>query len=198
MSTDTGTPFRTETEDGLATYAFITAENLGAECSVMSKSGIAINKNVNGDALNLPMLVGRTSYTDASAYKSERTPNAVVIYGGVNDQNYLNAAAAGSAEKTAREQAFVDKYVEMLTDILMRYPDTVVFCCSNFYAEGGYMGTLIKQAIENVGSENVVYVNLSPKRPTDGTGSQGHPTYKSHERAATELTRAIKQRMNWQ
>lgn len=198
MSTDTNTPFRTETEDGLATYAFITAENLGAECSVISKSGIAINKNVSEEALNLPVLARRTSYTDTAAYKSDRLPDAVVIYGGVNDKNYLIAAAVGTAERSVREQAFVDKYVELLTDILMRNPDVTIFCCSNLYSEGVYMGKFIKQAIEKVGNDNIYYVSLTPKKTSDGIGSQGHPTYKSHEIAAGELTSVIKQKMNWQ
>ena len=60
------------------------------------------------------------------------------------------------------------------------------------------MGMLIKKAIEKVGSDNVYYVSLTPKNPDDGIGSQGHPTYKSHEIAADDLTAVIKQKMNWQ
>ena len=197
MSTDTNTPFKTETEDGLATYAFITAETLGAECSVISQSGIAINKNVYEDTLNLPMLAGRTSFTDTTPYKSECQPDAVVIYGGVNDKNYL-LATSDTAERAVREQAFVDSYASFLTDILMRNPDVAIFCCSNLYSEGLSMGMLIKKAIEKVGSDNVYYVSLTPKNPDDGIGSQGHPTYKSHEIAADDLTAVIKQKMNWQ
>lgn len=195
-SSSTNDPFTTATEDGLATYAFLTSEGLGAECSVISQSGIAINKNVNEDVLNLPALVGKRSYTDPGEYKPERTPDVVVIYGGVNDRNYLTAAPNGT-ESGARAQAFIDKYAAMLEDILMRYPGVTIFCCCGMYDETSAMGILIKRAINKVGSENVVYTVLPAMEGQDGRGSQGHPTYISHEKAAAALTTAIKTKMKW-
>ena len=196
MTNDTNIPFTTEKENGLSTYAFITAENLGAEASVISRSGIAVNKNVALDKLDLPSLVGRRSFTDSGEYKSDRIPDAVVIYGGVNDLTYIRTAT-DTAEKNKRHDEFVAKYVTMLRDILSRYPGVTVFCCTNMYSEGGYMGVLIKQAIKEVASDKVVYVSLPAKADSDGVGSQGHPTNKTHAKAAAVLTDAIKEKLAW-
>lgn len=196
MTNDTNEPFTTAKENGLGTYAFMTAEALGAEASVMSRSGIAVNNNVNLDSLRLPDLVGRRSFTDSAAYNSPRIPDAVVIYGGVNDLNYIRAAT-DTAEKNKRHEEFVNKYVAMLNELLSKYPGVTVFCCSNMYNEGGYMGVLIKQAINKVGSDKVIYVTLPAKLESDGVGSQGHPTYASHQKAAATLTDTIKTKLGW-
>ena len=196
MTNDTNIPFTTEKENGLGTYAFMSAEALDAECSVISQSGIAVNKNINLTNPSLPALVGKRSYTDSGEYKSDRVPDAVVIYGGVNDLTYIRAAT-DTAEKNKRHEEFVDKYVQMLEDILNRYPGVTVFCCSNMYSEGGYMGVLIKQAISKVGSDSVLYVSLPAKADADGVGSQGHPTYKTHQKAAQTLTQAIRTKLGW-
>ena len=188
--------FSTATEDGLAAFAFITAEALGAECSIMSQSGIAINKNIWEAENNLPMLVGQSSYYNKNEYSSQRAPDAVVIYGGVNDQPYITSAPTHT-EMARRQSAFVDAYSDMIREILEKNPDTVVFCCTGVYGEADYMGTLIKQAIDAVGSDRVVYTVLPAKTAADGIGADGHPTYKTHEKVAASLAGVISSTMGW-
>jgi hypothetical protein len=45
--------FSTSTEDGMQTYAFLTAEALDAECTVLAKSGIPVNQTVYGKSETL-------------------------------------------------------------------------------------------------------------------------------------------------
>lgn len=188
--------FSTVTEDGLAAYAFITSEILGAECSIMAQSGIAVNKNIWEAENNLPMLVGQASYYNENEYSGQRVPDAVVIYGGVNDRSYILAAPT-NAEKSRREQAFIKAYTEMIEEILYRNPQTTVFCCTGVYSEADYMGTLIQQAIDAVESDRVVYTVLPAVAAEDGIGADGHPTYKTHEKVAASLAGVISSTMGW-
>ena len=134
--------FSTKTENGLQTYAYLTSEALGADCSVLSGSGLAVCQSVFSNGVLIPDLISRASYYNSDAYISARVPQAVVVYGGINDLTYINSAS-DSDELKARRTAFIEAYTAMLNEITSRYPGVAVFCCCGMYAENNTLGTLI-------------------------------------------------------
>jgi len=196
---ETPTGFSTETEDGLATYAFRTAEALGAEASVISKSGIAVNLNVWENPLKLGHLVKRSSYHTQSEFKPERQADVVVIYGGVNDRSYVSQASSASESKQRLEN-FTTAYTEMLGDILSLYPSAKIVCCTGMYGEASTMGPRIRKAMTNAATAagiqeegQLYYLELPAKAAADGIGADGHPSVKTHERGAEVLTEKLKE-----
>lgn len=187
--------FSTRTEDGLATYGFIASEMLGAECSILSCSGMAICQNVWNSELKIPDLLNRSSYYDATEYKNKRIPQLVVINGGANDNTYINQASG--AEKQSRKQAFIQAYANFLKALRTKYPGVKIICCTNMLNEGETMEYLIGLAINEAGYDTDLVLLSLPSYAGDGIGADGHPTYITHEKAADVLANKIKEEMNW-
>lgn len=189
--------FSTKTENGLQTYAYLTSEALGADCSVLSGSGLAVCQSVFSNGVLIPDLISRASYYNSDAYISARVPQAVVVYGGINDLTYINSAS-DSDELKARRTAFIEAYTAMLNEITSRYPGVAVFCCCGMYAENNTLGTLIKKAIEGSDSpQSIHYVKLPTADRENGIGADGHPNAASHQSAAAALTEQLGKIMNW-
>jgi len=192
--TDSG--FRTEDQDGLATYAFLAAQKLDAEASVVAASGKAINLNVWEAELKIPDLLNYSTFTNVEPYVPAQIPQLVVINGGANDATYINQAT-DSAERKAREEAFVEAYAQFLQAIAEKYEGTTILCCTNMISEGSVIEPLIQKAIAQAAVENVHVLTL-PACQEDGVmGSDGHPAVVSHQKAANVLEEKIRQIMGW-
>lgn len=191
-----GTGFFTKDQDGLATYAFLAAQKLNAEASVVAASGKAINMNMwNGD-IKIPHLLDYTTFTNASPYVPERIPQVVVINGGANDMTYINQATS-DADWKAREEAFVEAYAQFLKDIAEKYEGVTILCCTNMMGEGSVIRPLIEEAISRAAVENVHLLTL-PSAYQDGTlGADGHPAVVTHQKAAVVLEEKIREIMGW-
>lgn len=191
-----GSGFYTKDQDGLATYAFLAAQKLNAEASVVAASGKAINLNIwNGD-IKIPDLLNYTTFSNASPYVPERIPQVVVINGGANDVTYINQATSDASLKE-REAAFVEAYVQFLQNIAEKYEGTTILCCTNMLGEGGVIKPLIEEAITRAGVENVHLLTL-PSAQQDGMlGADGHPLVVSHQKAAAVLEEKIREIMGW-
>jgi len=187
--------FSTSTEDGMQTYAFLTAEALGAECTVLAKSGIPVNQTVYGKSETIRDLASRASYYDYAEYLPHSQPDAAVIYGGVNDCSYL-LGGGSSIEQKLRGDEFVGEYTALLTKLRQMYPDAVIICCAGMYDETYYTEDLILAAMDAVKDEKILYCELPPCDPEDGIGA-GHPTVASHKKAAAVLTEFLKTNLNW-
>jgi len=191
-----GSSFYTKDQDGLTTYAFLAAQKLNAEASVVAASGKAINLNMwNGD-IKIPHLLNYTTFSNASPYVPERIPQVVVINGGANDMPYINQAI-NEADAKAREEAFVEAYAQFLKDIAEKYAGTTILCCTNMMGEGSVVKPLIEEAITRAAVENVHLLTL-PSAYQDGTlGADGHPTVVTHKKAAVVLEEKIREIMGW-
>ena len=187
--------FSTSTEDGMQTYAFLTAEALDAECTVLAKSGIPVNQTIYGKSETIRDLASRASYYDFADYLPLDKPDAVVIYGGVNDCSYL-VGVGSSIEQKLRGDEFVGEYTALLTKLRQMYPDAVIVCCAGMYDETYYTEDLILAAMDAVKDEKILYCELPPGDPEDGIGA-GHPTVASHKKAAAVLTEFLKTNLNW-
>jgi len=189
-------PFSTRTEDGLATYAYIAAQKLNADCSILSGSGMAINMNIWGNELKIPHLLGRKSYYNSSAYTADRIPQVVVINGGANDNTYIQQVSG--SEREARVDAFIAAYAAFINEIRAAYPGVKIICCTNMMGDGGLMEYRIMRAMEEaVYDIDLAVLSLPALNGEDGIGASGHPGYKTHEKAADVLVNKINEEMGW-
>jgi len=191
-----GSGFYTKDEDGLATYAFLAAQALNAEASIVAASGKAINLNIWNADLRIPHLLEYTTFTNAAPYVPERIPQVVVINGGANDATYINQATSAASLKE-REEAFVEAYAQFLQDIAEKYEGTAIICCTNMMGEGGVIKPLIEEAISRAAVENVHFLTLPAMQQDVARGADGHPAVVTHQKAATVLEEKIREIMGW-
>ena len=192
----TGSGFRTKDQDGLATYAFLAAQKLDAEASVVAASGKAINLNIWESELKIPDLLNYSTFTNVAPYAPAKIPQLVVINGGANDATYINQAPDSTVRKV-REEAFVEAYVSFLQDIAEKYEGTTILCCTNMIGEGSVIEPLIQEAISQAALENVHVLMLPACQEDIVIGSDGHPAVVSHQKAANVLEEKIRQIMGW-
>lgn len=191
-----GAGFFTKDEDGLATYAFLAANKLNAEASIVAASGKAINLNVWSADIKIPHLLEYTTFTNPAPYVPERIPQVVVINGGANDGTYINQATTDASMKE-RQAAFVEAYVQFLQNIAKKYEETTIICCTNMLGEGGVIKPLIEEAITRAGVENVHLLTLPAAQQDGMLGADGHPLVVSHQKAAVVLEEKIREIMGW-
>ena len=175
-SGESGTPLY---EDGTRAYSFLTAQKLGADHSIISFSGIGIDKGWS--SINMQEFYTKDSYMRSStkAYEPEdRTPDIVVINLGTND------AAKGSTE-----EQMIANVKTLIETVRENYgEDTPIIWAYNMMGECRFSWT--EQALEALGGEmNGIY---SIELNEDHNGGNGHPSLAAHETAATTLANFIR------
>jgi lysophospholipase L1-like esterase len=190
--------FLTETEDFTDSYAYLTAQNFGADVSVVAFSGHGIISGYSSDGINktdqlVPKYYNKigASYTDKIDGKNiadidyipERKPDLVVINLGTNDDSYV----LGDTEKEAE---FTEEYISFLKTVCASNPDAVILCTL------GIMGDRLYPALEKavsdfkseVGDSKVFSLKFDVQNPADGYGADWHPSAATHMKAAEKLT----------
>ncbi|MDD5900830.1 MAG: cellulase family glycosylhydrolase [Lachnospiraceae bacterium] len=198
--------FATGTEDVTKAYAYKTAENLGADYSMVSFSGYGIvsgftgNGEKSGEQL-VPMYYEKLGFSygtylgDGSPQAvdwefSKRQPDLIVINLGTNDNSYVQG-------KADRKEEYINGYVEFLKTVRKCNPNATILCTL------GIMGTDLCPAVEETvaryqnetGDKNVYSMRFAAQLPSDGYAADWHPTEATHEKAATKLTAEIKKIM---
>jgi lysophospholipase L1-like esterase len=189
--------FSTETEDFADSYAYLTAENFGADISVVAFSGHGIISGYSADGINkTDQLVSKyydkigASYTDKIdgknladiEYIPERKPDLIVINLGTNDDSYCQ----NDEEKQAE---FTEEYVNFLKTVRSSNPDAVILCTL------GVMGDRLYPAVEKAVSyfqsetgDNKIYTfKFDVQNPADGYGADWHPSALTHMKTAESL-----------
>lgn len=205
---DSAHHFSTTTEDATKTYAYKTAEKLGADYSLVSFSGYGIISGYSGDGNKqeeqiVPKFydnMGNSSGTYLADYVAQETawdfarrqPDAVVINLGTNDNSYVKNDAAKKEEYTLA-------YVAFLKQVREKNPDAVIF------ATLGIMGAELYPCIEDAvdryvketGDAKVHTMKFDTQSMADGIAADWHPSEKTHEKAAEKLAAKIKEVMGW-
>ncbi len=154
-----------EKSDGTSTYAFLAAEQLGADVTTVARSGLAFSYNAVEDYWK------RISYARSALgdYTPTRKSDVVVINLGTNDHsNY-------EKEGLTIEQV-EDRAVELIKLVKSSRPDAKIVWMY------GMMGTkiesTIKAAIEECGGEAAGIYYFVGKNNNDGGG--WHPSAQAH------------------
>ena len=158
-------------EDGTQAYAYLTAEKLGADYSILAISGISV---ATGDPSS-PMLYPYTSYyrNNQEEWGFERQADVVVVNLGTNDQ--VNQVSAEDFRTAAAS------YVALIRE---KTPDAAIVWVS------GMMGTNFIAEVESVfaelGGEEAGYYTLV--LPESRGGGHWHPNAAEQMQAAEMLT----------
>ena len=186
---DEDNPSYPDKSSGTDTYAFKTAQLLDADISTIARSGLAYSYGLNMPVFDYWNKISwaRKSLGD---YKSERTPDVVVIALGTNDHNYYK-------NNNITEQELYQVAYDLIKLVRESRPDSKIVWYS------GVMGTgydddagkrvkdYIAQAVEdNGGEKSDIYLCMSGF--TNFNGGGWHPNLAGHEAAAKELTEFIK------
>ena len=159
--------------DGTRTYAYVTAENFGAEARVTSRSGATITAAYN-------------FYKQADEYRTGmgdyqfdmKKPNAVVIALGTND----------GAKTVEYWQTNLQKFMDLIRGGYNDYTIPFVFA-HNIMSNGDTLRINVYTAFENLKKldpEKYSYTYL-----TNGSRSGGHPNQNGHLFAAKKLTQCM-------
>ena len=169
-------------EDGTSGYAFLTAEALGADCSIVSQSGIGIagswNDPIGEFYSKLPYKRDTNTDNDFS-----RVPDIVVINLGTNDYN-LNLR---DESKCTPEQVQT-KTAELIELVRSSYGEQVPIIWA-YGAMGECMFDSVKAAIDGLGGEAAGIFTCQLTEKT--SGAAGHPNKEGHEIASNELKNFI-------
>lgn len=199
--------FSTTTEDATKTYAYKTAEKLGAEYSLVSFSGYGIISGYSGDGSkhadqrvpdfydkmgNSPGTYLGSFVPQETPWEFSRQPDAVVINLGTNDNSYVK-------NDSAKKEEFTVAYVAFLKQVREKNPDAVIF------ATLGIMGAELYSCIEDAaeryvgetGDTKVHTMKFDAQSMADGIAADWHPSEKTHEKAAEKLSGKIKEVMGW-
>lgn len=165
-------------EDGTGGYAFLTAEALGADCSVVSQSGIGIAGSWNDSIKDFysKQLYARDKSTDNDF---SRVPDMVVINLGTNDY-YLNQKDASICTPGQVRM----KTAELIELVRSSYGKQVTIVWA-YGAMGECMFDSVKEAIDGLGGEEsgIYTCRLSQ----NVSGAAGHPNKEGHAVASNEL-----------
>lgn len=187
--------FKVSTENFMKSYAYLTAEKLGAECSAVSYSGYGIvsgyssSGNKQGEKIVPDNYenVGFGSYKKPWDFESNKN-DVVVINLGTNDDTYV------SKDFDSRSPEYTKGYAEFLEKVHRFNPDAYIICtlgtmgCTELYP-------CIEQAVElfraEIGWEKIMCYQSQTQSQDDGYGSDWHPSAKTHQNSAYVLADKI-------
>ena len=185
---DAGTKvFLTSQQDGLQTYASLTADALQADARYICMSGRGIVQNVNSSMEDLlPQLFSYASPTKKEAWDfTAWQPDVVVINAGTND-------VSGGASA----QLFIEGAVDFMEHIRSVYPQAKILWCY------GMMNREFHDAVEeavrrfNDSDGGAAYLALRDVMLGE-SGAVGHPNVKGHAARAALVTQAVQQLTGW-
>lgn len=172
-------------EDATQSYGYMIAEELNADYSIVSQSGIGIAGSWFDPLFDyyVKASYSRDKETDHPFY--ERTPDIIVINLGTNDY-YLNKDKDPNMCKPEEVEKKTKEFIEL---VRFSYGEDVPIIWAYGFV-GTFLYDSIKGAIDSLGGESAdIYMCELPK---DTGGAQYHPDVDGHVRAAETLLPEIK------
>ena len=169
--------FKTSTENFSMSYAYLAAKKLDADYSIVCYSGHGIISGYSTGDKN-PDQVVPDVYTKIS--KNEEYPgewdfennqnDVIFINLGTNDLNYV------SKEPATRNDEFIQEYVNFLTLIREKNPQSYIVCTVGIMGGGDEIYPLIEKAVELVGDKKISSYKSQTQNMNDGLGADWHPS----------------------
>jgi hypothetical protein len=122
---------------------------------------------------------------------SQLEPDAVVINLGTNDF---------STNTDPSEAQFTSAYRGFLLHVRERYPHARILCTIGPLLSGADLTNVrkyIANAVADSGDDNMTTFELEAQSAMDGLGCDYHPSLKTHQKMADQLTRTLKLEMAW-
>ncbi|MCK7488128.1 MAG: GDSL-type esterase/lipase family protein [Bacillus subtilis] len=193
LGTSGSEPFRTETEDGLLSYASLTSRMLDADYHIVAVSGIGMNispyASVNMATVYPKTDIGKSTPWTFSAF----VPDVIVLNLGANDNIYVNSLPI--AQRAAAIEAFYQAYLAFTIALRERHPDAWIVLVVIPSWLNHLRGSIeaVASHLTDQGDALITVSVVNSGLPTDGMGSSFHPTYKTHIRQAEDLTITLEQ-----
>lgn len=195
--------FSTSTENPYINYASKTARSFGAECNLISWSGIGVySSDTKTDEINdswiMPMLydytdIGIEGTLDIKKHIewdfSSFAPDVIVINLGTNDNFYTK----GIPE---RIEGFKLAYEKFVRNIRVKNPNSHIICTLGMM--GAELYPAIEEAVKNLGDNKIYALEFDVQRNEDGIGSENHPNSVTHNKAAVRLAEKISEITGWE
>ena len=182
--------FYTYEQDGMQTYASLTAQALSADAHYICISGRGVYQSLDGRLDNvMPLYIDMAVPSmnlrwDTTAFR----PDLIVINLGTND------SWMGVTEKNFEIAA-----KNFMLALRERYPNAKILWCYGMMGDN-YNGLLTRIMNEfNDQYGNAGYFRIEPADTTTEAegGANGHPNVAAHQKRAEALTEKIKEFMGW-
>ena len=201
-------PFTTGVEDVTKSYAYLTAQMLDADYSMVSLSGYGIisgyieEGHPKKEDQALPPYYDRLAYSEGEymgkipqniQWDFRRQPDLVVINLGTNDDSYTQ-------DFPDRQEEYRIAYIDFLKLVRSRNPQAKLLCTLGIM--GDRLFPVIESAIDAYRAEtkdcNISAMKFDEQLPEDGYAADWHPTAVTHKKAADKLAAEIRRLMEWQ
>ena len=186
-----GDSFKTSTENFSKSYAYLTAQKLGADYTTCCYSGHGIVSGYTSDGTKNAASLIPDCYEKSSKYADYNTtwdfarqPDAVVINLGTNDINYV------AADPEINSAEFVESYKAFLQTVRTKNPDAVIVCTVGTMG-GDAVYKLIEQAVSEFDDAKISCYFSKTHSMSDGLGSDWHPSAKTQQNSAYVLADEI-------
>ena len=199
--------FKTANEDASKAYAYLTAQKLEADYSLVCYSGHGVLSGyTSGGKINKKQLVpkfydevGHCSarlegdrLIQEDSWDFARQPDLVVINLGTNDASYTQS-------DSNLQKQFTESYVTFLKKIRKKNPNAPILCTL------GTMGDTLYDAVCNAaeaytaetGDSKIKTMCFPVQSDADGIAVDWHPSAKTHEKSAEQLAGFIREWLNW-
>lgn len=205
---DPSVGFQTNTQDVTKAFAYLTAQNLNADYSMVCFSGYGVVSGyTDTDEKNVTSLVPtyyeKVGFSYARPMKelkleeqkwdfSKYVPELIVVNLGTNDASYCK-------EYKERMEEYIVCYVDFLKIIRKNNPDATIITTLGLMGQSLYPS--LERAIEcytaQTRDKNIFSVLLDEQKVQAGYVSDSHPSAQSHQQAADTLTKAIQTILGW-
>ena len=172
-------PHAAVNQDGTQTFAYLTAQNLGVDHSMVSVTGIGVAQGYRSFTMSSYFAANSWYRSTSVKFQPTRTPDIVVINLGTND---INKGASQSEWKSAVSA--------LITQVRTMYgKDVPIVWVYNMMSPNTVYPQLAQEAINALGGEAAGLYMC--KVTNNKAGGNGHPNLEGHKTASAELTKFI-------
>ncbi len=200
--------FKTLTENVTRTYAYLTADTLQADYSMVSFSGYGIvsgytNNNERNKTALVPRYYDKLGFSFGVLEQKKKpqdipwdfsdTPELIVVNLGTNDASYTGT-------DPVRQQEYIDGYVAFLKTIRQKNPDVPILCTLGIMGDTlcASMEAAVAQYCTETGDSKINSMRFAMQSAEDGYAVDWHPTAATHAKAADTLTDFIRIWLGWE
>lgn len=195
-------PFKTSTENFTKSYAYLTAQKLGADYSTVCYSGHGIISGYTGNDQKDPKAIipdcyeyasKRNGYTDKWDFESHKS-DIIVINLGTNDSLYITGNSRTDLKK--RSQEFIDEYIKFLKTVRKNNNQSYIICTlgtMDYYNISKFANKAVEKYRSETDDNKITFYRSVMQNAADGYGSDSHPSEVTQQKISCELSDKIRQ-----
>ncbi|ERI94436.1 GDSL-like protein [Clostridiales bacterium oral taxon 876 str. F0540] len=182
-------------------YGTIAARKLNAEPMIIGRSGFGLIRDYEGNKDNiLPNVYSRVLPDKNSEWEFHKfIPQVVVINLGTND--FSGSIPSGPI---ADREEFTSAYINLINRIRENYKESKVICTIGPVMDGealevirDYVKNDVVEALRKENNNWIYYFEYENQLKSNGYGITCHPSLKTHELMANQLTDFINDILGW-